>query len=134
MGWITPKTNWSKSDFFNLSDYNRIKNNLVYLKELAESIYASFDSPNLGADISDYEHIWTPTEFNNIETALEKIFNASSLAITIGSKTTFAYNGLFIQYGELNRIESAMLNMYDRMSNQAKYRMHLAYRLGGVQF
>lgn len=134
MGWTTPKTNWAKTDFFNLSDYNRIKNNLVYLKTLANEIYASFDIPDLGGDISDYEHIWTPSEFNNMETALENIFNASSLTISIGSKTMFSNNGLFIQYGELNRIESAMLQMRNRMENQLKYRKHLSYTLGGVQF
>ena len=134
MGWTTPKTNWTKNDFFNLSDYNRIKNNLVYLKTLADEIYTSFNTPNLGGDISDYEHIWTPDEFNNIETVLENIFNASSLTISIGSKATFSNNGLFIQYGELNRIESAILQMRNRMENQAKYRKHLSYTLGGVQF
>ena len=134
MGWTTPKTNWSKTDFFNLSDYNRLKNNLSYLKALADELYTQFSMPDLGSDVTDYEHIWTPTEFNNIETALENIFKASSLSISIGSKTTFSYNGLFIQYGELNRIESAMLHMLDRMENQSKSRKHLSYTLGGVQF
>ena len=34
MGWTTPKTNWTKTDFFNLSDYNRIKNNLPIMSNV----------------------------------------------------------------------------------------------------
>ena len=33
MAWINPKTDWTKNDRFNYSDYNRIKNNLNYLHE-----------------------------------------------------------------------------------------------------
>ena len=47
MAWITPKTDWYGEvvdgvyvgDRFNASDYNRIKNNLSYLRELAVQMY-----------------------------------------------------------------------------------------------
>ena len=31
MEWQTPKTNWTANDRFNISDYNRIKNNLTII-------------------------------------------------------------------------------------------------------
>ena len=34
MAWQMPKTNWSASDDLNASDYNRIKNNVEYIKDL----------------------------------------------------------------------------------------------------
>lgn len=36
--WIKPKTNWVSTDRMNLEDYNRIKNNITYLKEKANEV------------------------------------------------------------------------------------------------
>ena len=49
--WQTPKTNWYGSvdanghyegDRFNAVDFNRIKNNLEYLREMAIKMYKEF--------------------------------------------------------------------------------------------
>ena len=58
MAWITPKTDWYGEvvdgvyvgDRFNASDYNRIKNNLSYLRELAVQMYKEFSIHSIGAD------------------------------------------------------------------------------------
>ncbi len=134
MSWTTPVTNWTADRKFNLEDYNRIKNNLKYLRTLADSIYRSFDITELGEDLSDEEHWWSPAEINALEDALDEIFRASALPINIGEKKSFQYNGLFIQYLELNRIESACLNIYTLAQSQARTRKHLKLVLGGVQF
>lgn len=134
MSWTTPVTNWTSDRKFNLEDYNRIKNNLKYLRTLADSIYRSFDITELGEDLSDEEHWWSPAEINALEDALDEIFRASALPINIGEKKSFQYNGLFIQYLELNRIESACLNIYTLAQSQARTRKHLKLVLGGVQF
>lgn len=134
MSWTTPVTNWTADRKFNLEDYNRIKNNLKYLKTLADSIYHSFNITELGEDLSDEEHWWSPIEINALEDALDEIFRASALPINIGEKKSFQYNGLFIQYSELNRIESACLNIYTLAQSQARTRKHLKLVLGGVQF
>lgn len=55
--WADPKTNWSSEwngetyigDYFLHTDYNRIKNNLLELKNTAESMY-KISSFNLGDD------------------------------------------------------------------------------------
>lgn len=33
MSWTTPKTNWKSTDFINVADYNRWKNNVEFLKD-----------------------------------------------------------------------------------------------------
>ena len=40
--WIKPKTNWASTDKMNLEDYNRIKNNILYLKEKANEVNKEF--------------------------------------------------------------------------------------------
>ena len=51
MGWTTPKTDWQGAtnaegvyigDRFNAADFNRIKNNLQYLRDLAIKMYDEF--------------------------------------------------------------------------------------------
>ena len=59
MGWITPKTDWwgrtddegvYTGDRFNAADFNRIKNNLDYLRNLAIKMYKEFSLVSLGTD------------------------------------------------------------------------------------
>lgn len=132
--WTTPKTDWRNSDFFNWSDYNRIKNNLNELKTLADGIIPSFTFEDMGADIRSYEYIWDPQDFNRIENNLHSIFKATGYGISIGNKQTFGYNQKFIKYDELNRIERATLNLYNLLSAQNNGRRMLPFTLGGVEF
>lgn len=39
MAWIEPKTDWVATDYFNATDYNRIKNNIAHLKELTDRLF-----------------------------------------------------------------------------------------------
>lgn len=81
MAWETPKTNWYGmtdtdgnyvGDRFNAVDFNRIKNNLTYLRELSIKLYEEFSIVSLGADrtpanyfyadeINQLEKTWTPS-------------------------------------------------------------------------
>lgn len=40
--WQEPKLNWVKNDPINIEDYNRIKNNLAELREMAIRLYPEF--------------------------------------------------------------------------------------------
>lgn len=60
MSWSTPKTDWYgtvdangvySGDRFNAEDFNRIKNNLQSLRDLAVKIYDEFDIGSVGEDI-----------------------------------------------------------------------------------
>ncbi len=131
MEWIQPKTNWAVGDRFNISDYNRIKGNLNFLHERAEEFYPNFGIIDMGADkgYSDYPYA---REINNFEKNLETI-NENVFAQDLGVTATFYSNGAFIQWEELNRIESGMLSIYEMLNRQEAGLPVLSFRLGNMR-
>ena len=73
MAWINPKTDWTKNDRFNYSDYNRIKNNLNYLHEKTEQLVKPVDIGDMGEDITSYLIYWDVNVFNLFEKNLDAI-------------------------------------------------------------
>lgn len=126
--WITPKTNWLKNDYFNAEDFNRIKNNLIYLRELAIKLYKEFKIQQVSED-KTYKDYFYADEINLLENNLEKI-NQNTLNIIYGKKTIYMDNGNTMTYIELNRIESAIFDLYDKLSNQINGRRNLKFNLG----
>ena len=131
MEWITPKTDWHSESRMNAVDYNRIKNNLQVLAELVGEVYSSVNIEEMGAD-KDYTSWYYAGEFNRFENNLE-VINQSVYRRDIGDKKTFFANGTFIDFEELNRIESALLYFYDRAEKQRKSMPRLSVRLGNVK-
>lgn len=127
--WESPKTDWISTDRFNISDYNRIKNNIDYLEELGNEVYQYFALADMGADKTSYAGYWTPEEFNLFESNLELIKEAFPDS-EIGTRKTFFENGPFINWEELNRIESALLNYYNMGTLQKAILPRLSFRLG----
>lgn len=132
MAWQTPKTNWISSDRFNISDYNRIKNNIKFLEELGREVYQFFSLSDMGDDKTSYAGYWTPAEFNLFESNLE-VIKQNFPDSNIGTRKTFFENGPFIDREELNRIESALLAYYNMASLQRGTIPRLAVRLGNVK-
>ena len=110
MSYITPKTDWVRTDRFNISDYNRIKNNLNYLHEKACIVFGDFDIIDMGDDLVVYTGLWDFEDFNNFESNLDTI-NQHMLNEDYGAKKTFYGNSPFINFEELNRIEGATVRM-----------------------
>ena len=131
MAWIQPKTNWTVSDRFNISDYNRIKGNLDFLEDKAETLYMSFDTQDMGPEKTYVDYIYA-SEINKFEENLEKI-NQNIFTQDFGDRQTFVPNGVFITYDELNRIESAILNMYNLLDRQKAGLIRLAFRFGNMK-
>ena len=146
MAWETPKTDWHatydgageyQEDFFNVTDYNRIKNNLMYLRELAAELFYPLPTITVGndkhlpvANNPDWDNDnYFADEFNLIEDGLESLDNAINL-FNHGSKKTFYENTTFIGYTELNRIESAEFELYNYISDSIAGKSKLAIRLG----
>lgn len=127
--WHPPKTNWKQTDRFNIEDYNRIKNNLVYLHEKAVSLCKPFETENMGDDITSYESYWDVEVFNMFERNLEKI-NQNIFTQDYGCSQTFFENGPFIRFSELNRIEGAILQMNEILERQKTGLKKLSFRLG----
>lgn len=145
MAWIEPKTDWETrfndsglymGDFFNVTDYNRIKNNLMYLKGLADDFIGAVPTITVGADkhlpnaTPDFEndHFFAD-EINLIENGLQTLGKLMPYAL-VGNKQTFYENGRFIDYEELNRIESAELRLYNILNDSIKGKLRLPFRLG----
>lgn len=135
--WQTPKTDWHgerdkqgvyTGDRFNAKDFNRIHQNIDYLREFAKSLYPVL--PELGtvkvAQIGDFVYA---DEINTIEENLLKLSNAT-VSRDYGKNTVYSDNGSFIDYNELNRIERATLDIYDRLVNQYNGRRTFTWAFG----
>ena len=134
--WTPPKTDWKVTyqdgvytgDFFNASDYNRIKNNLVILHELANALYKDISITDLGDDKAVGDYLYAE-ELDNIENALHKV-NTNTLKLSIGNKTTFSTGSVMAGYKELNRIENACATMYELFQNQYNGRRTFTWNFG----
>lgn len=129
MSWITPKTDWKATDKFNTTDYNRIANNLAYLRDYAKYKWYNVDYE----DISEISFSTTPLAklINVLETDLETL-NKNTYGLNIGTTKTYTGNQRPINYTELNRIESATLKIY--MELNAETTNVLSFTFGQMQF
>lgn len=141
--WTTPKTDWYgatttagySGDYFNYTDYNRIKNNLEYLHELCQLLYNNYNTNHIELDDKTISSWLYADEINALEENLE-IMNQNTLNHSLGSSKTYSANGPMIDYEELNRIESASLHLYTYYTNQLKGTRRLTLHLscGGQGF
>ena len=128
--WQTPKTNWVATDPVNVTDYNRIIGNLNELQALCQRMY-ELTATDLGntQTISDYPYA---DMLNAIETALANI-NSASYNFDLGVSASFSDNGNYIDYNELNRIESASLRLYNWLNAQFENIPKLSFTLGNYR-
>lgn len=115
MSWSTPKTDWVESNFFNVSDWNRIKDNMTYLAD--ELAAAGYTRPVV-TDISlsrDTMSLPTYDLVNKLEVNLLNIKNVLS-SIAPGIETWYArLSSLYSRnpnYGDWNRWEEILKQVY----------------------
>lgn len=136
MAWTTPKTDWYGAvvngvytgDRFNAVDFNRIKNNLVYLRDLAVKVYEEFSIVAVCADKTTADYFYAE-EINKMEQNLATI-NAKTLKMSYGTAPTYSDNGRTMDYAELNRLEGAILDLYDKLTNQYEGRRKFKWNFG----
>lgn len=129
---IPPKTDWLSSDRFNIEDYNRIRNNILYIHGIANQVYPSFELESMGESKNSYDGYWTADEFNAIERNVSTI-NDHILSKDYGISQRFFPNGAFIKWDELNRIESAISSMHAILARQKGSIPQLQFRLGNYK-
>ena len=129
MAWIEPKTDWSASDFFNATDYNRIVGNLAYLKAYLDNLFIGLDNLPTTEEKTAKSLIYA-REINDVETALERL-NLETYKFDIGETKEYMANTRTLDFVELNRIETAILLLYSQMVNHKKNLTRLAFTLGG---
>ena len=137
MAWTTPKTDWHggldaeglyEGDRFNATDFNRIKNNLAYLRDLAITLYEEFSIVSLGNDRTPADYFYAD-EINQLEANLVTI-NQNTINRSYGTAPTYVENGNTMDYTELNRLESATLDLYNRLTNQSEGRGMFTWNFG----
>lgn len=125
MPWVTPKTDWYgyvdqngryQGDRFNASDFNRIKNNLEILRTLSLKLTENYSINDLGADRQPGDYFYAD-EINQLEENLQTI-NEHTYNEDYGTAPTYVPNGKTMDFIELNRLESATLDLYERISTQ----------------
>lgn len=127
--WTEPKTDWSSQSFFSAEDYNRIKNNLEHLRELASGVhYIVLPWSVMGEDVTPIDYPYADM-INRIENNLETLAEGT-YKLDVGEKQQFVPLGAFISAEELNRIERAELKLYYMLLSQRDCQYRLAYRLG----
>ena len=137
MAWQTPKTDWHGStdsegvysgDYFNATDFNRIKNNLTHLRDMAVQLYPPFIIVSVGNDRSAGDYFYAD-EINQLEENFNTI-NTNSIQRSYGSAPTYYANGNTMDYAELNRLESAMLDLYNRLTSESEGRRKFTWNFG----
>lgn len=137
MRWETPKINWYGmtdadgnyvGDRFNEVDFNRIKNNLTYLRELSVNLYEEFSIVSLGADRTPANYFYAD-EINQLEENLDTI-NTNTLQRSYGTPPVYVDNGNTMDFVELNRLERAILDLYDRLTNEFEGRRMFTWNFG----
>lgn len=135
--WQTPKTDWYgavdangvySGDRFNAADFNRIKNNLQELRDLAVRLYDEFSIVSLGADKTVKDYFYAD-EINQLEANLNTI-NSKTLNLSYGSTPTYMENGNTMDFTELNRLEGAILDLYEKIKNQVEGRRTFQWNFG----
>lgn len=128
MAWTEPKTNWTKDDFFNIEDYRRITNNIMYLKDFLDSLFYGLSDMQSMSEKNISEPIYA-REINDIENNIE-LLNIETYRLEIGETKEYFPNQRTMDFNELNRIEKAMFDIYTKMKKHKELLTRLSFRLG----
>lgn len=129
--WTTPKTDWVATDYFKAEDYNRIMNNILFLKDLATNLFGQFDIDPMDGN-KTYTDIPYARNINDIENNLDAI-NQHTYNLPIGTKMNYVSNGNVPLFTEYNRIESSMLLLYTWFMTNGAITPHIAFTLGNAK-
>ena len=130
--WTTPKTDWSSTDYFNLTDYNRIKNNIAYIRELALEVFVDFPFEDMGNDKTSYTEYPYAAEFTAMEYNLEYIRENTFLFDDSEYKQWYE-NQRTPNYEDFNRLERACLLFYQGFNSIKENKARLSFRLGAMK-
>ena len=84
----------------------------------------------MGEDITSYLAYWDVQFFNAIGKNLD-IISENAYGLNYGIRQIFYENGAFIKWDELNRIESATVDINNMIDRQEGIGRRLSFVLGG---
>ena len=119
--WTTPKVDWKSTDYFNIEDWQRVRNNLEHLHEWLRNKGAS--APRLletdtgrGYDELPYVHL-----VNNMEENLAKLRETFGVSFTedVARKTWYERLNIMYErnpdYSDWNRWETILRLVYESL-------------------
>lgn len=140
MAWQTPKTDWTVrydssgnyvGDYFEAKDYQRIRGNILHLKEMGEATFSVVNLPDIPeVTVASYGFA---SYMNALERSLDAIKKAT-LDPGIPATKTWSGNGAAPMYYDLNRIESATLSFYNVFLGIKDSLVKLSFEMGGSEF
>lgn len=115
--WITPKTDWDSTTKFAYTDYNRIRNNLLYINDMLNEMYPDKAVElDLGEAKTGYTNSYEVARFNAFEDALES-FTRIGQDVNIGKRNYYHGNDVFIWADALNRLEECCIRWKTKTEN-----------------
>lgn len=130
--WTEPKTNWVTGDYFNVDpDYKRIKGNIEYLTELAQTIYVQWNNTKL-SDVA-IGYIPLVDFFNNVVKATQEIIDYTKTGGT-ADMPMYVANDRAWNSTELNNIEKNHLILHTSILNQRDVLKRISFKLNGGNF
>lgn len=129
--WVTPKTNWNgnENEYFNISDYQRIKGNIEYLYDFIKVFDMSNSIPYSMISVN-YLTVPKSSFYNNI---VENIYYLKDIFPSVnGFKTMRNYveKQNIWTFEDLNIIENNLLCLKQVIDSKYLARNKLPFKLG----
>ncbi len=131
--WIEPKTNWQDNDSFNLNpDYNRIRNNIYFVRDSATELYGTIDLADMKLyEITDFP---TPDLPNTLVNNINAIRDSTFSPIGWGNMRSYVATKPGWKAEDLNTIEGNLGILKAALAGQKNLLPQLAFALGGSEF
>lgn len=127
--WVTPKTDWTESDYFNLDpDYSRIKGNIQWIKDFSTKMYADFPLISMGDFTVD--GFPADTFLNNIVDNVTTLENNLFKPPTDQPMQRYSLGAPGWDADQLNIIEGNILRLHDAMVGQWNLIPTMAFSMG----
>ena len=114
-------------------DYNRIKGNINEIRTQALTLWPDFKFEEMGEDKTYQDYGFYADEINRFEANIDHVC-VGTFPFDVGERQFYHDNGPFIDWQELNRIESACLKIYRNILGRAEGIRRLAFTLNGGAF
>lgn len=117
--WLTPKTNWRATDFYNIEDWQRVRTNLEYLRNKLEDIKVTIEPLKTTDNGKGYDEMPYVYLVNNMEQNLAMLQETFGVAFTgdVAQKTWYErLDALYTSnpsYKDWNRWEYILSCVYE---------------------
>lgn len=136
--WQGPKVDWKVAydengdylgDYFNAEDFNRIKNNIAYLYDVAKILFPDIKPVQNWQQDKTYRDYLYAEDMNTLVENLVKLADLMRVSMPLGDDEYYA-NYATMTHEELNRIEEWTDKIRDLLQNTVDGRRKLKFNLG----